>query len=526
MMNNQQVTPLGRKIVAAILGTTLLALVLSFALNMVPMLYSYRQVAADKASALGDLMATSLAAAVDFNDPDAAQESLHSLSLVPSVTGAVVYLGTGETFASYGIVPERPAGEQPPIRIGFSELLVINPIPAENANSFLLISVSLDDQWSMLKNNMLVGAIIFFCVFIFSSRLAGYFRRKLGGPLRQLTEVVTDISEERDYCRRVEYESNDEVGVLVTEFNSMLEKIEERDARLALHREHLEQTVAERTIQLQVKQQELMRNNRLLLSEIQQRSKAEMIREEVERINRHDLKSGLSLVIGYPELLLRDGNLTPEQEKMVKRIRAAGYRMLDMIRNHLNMFMMEKGIYSLRRQSVDLVETLCGLEEEFTPLLKSVEVRLDMDLNGNQVVGDESFVVSGDTPLLRAMLRNLIQNAIEASGPGDTVTISMNSGRKQQLLVRNSAQVGAEIRRRFFEKYVTHGKENGTGLGTYFAALIAKTHGASISMKTGPDVGTVITVVFRNEKRKKPALPQKSLTTDDTDDLKAGAAPL
>ena len=77
----------------------------------------------------------------------------------------------------------------------------------------------------------------------------------------------------------------------------------------------------ERTSQLREKQMELLRNNRLLKAEIRKRVRAEMIREEVERINRHDLKSGLSLVIGYPELLLREGGLNANQEKTLKRIR-------------------------------------------------------------------------------------------------------------------------------------------------------------------------------------------------------------
>jgi signal transduction histidine kinase len=57
--------------------------------------------------------------------------------------------------------------------------------------------------------------------------------------------------------------------------------------------------------------------------------------------------------------------------------------------------------------------------------------------------------------------------------------------------------VPAEIRERFFEKYVTHGKENGTGLGTYFAALIARTHGADITMNTGDETGTTLRITFR-----------------------------
>lgn len=264
----------------------------------------------------------------------------------------------------------------------------------------------------------------------------------------------------------------------------MLSRIEQRDIRLNRRRRNLEEIVAERTGQLKQKHVELERNNRLLLEEIQKRARAEMIREEVERINRHDLKSGLSLVIGYPEIMLKDGELNANQEKTLKRIRAAGYRMLDMIRNHLDMFKLEKGIYSLRRSSVDLIDIFCGLEEEFIPLLESSGVRLDMLLDGVQVVGDEELPVCGELSLMRTMFRNLIQNSIEASEYGDRVTVKLKTGERLTVSVSNPTAVPNEMRRRFFDKYTTHGKDNGTGLGTYYAALIARTHGADITMTT------------------------------------------
>ena len=217
----------------------------------------------------------------------------------------------------------------------------------------------------------------------------------------------------------------------------------------------------------------------------------------MERINRHDLKSGLSLVIGYPELLLREGGLNENQEKTLKRIRAAGYRMLDMIRNHLDMFKLEKGIYSLRRSSVDAIEILCGLEEEFIPLLESNGVHLDMRLDGETVIGAEEVRVSGELSLMRTMFRNLIQNAVEASGQGDRVTVALDTGDGLTVTVSNPSAVPGEMRRRLFDKYTTHGKENGTGLGTYYAALIARTHGADITMTTDEMDGTKVTVAFR-----------------------------
>ncbi|EGB16273.1 integral membrane sensor signal transduction histidine kinase [Pseudodesulfovibrio mercurii] len=494
-----KMTPLGRKIAAAILGTTLVALALSFLLNAIPMVNAYRQEGVDKARSLAELMARSLAAPVDFDDPEAAAENLRTLSLNPNVLGAAVYLGNAAPFAVYGTPPDFASLAGPGVTTSLSALTVAAGIPCGSTGCLVVLNVSLAGQWGLLKSYLVSGGLILLGVFVFCFKLAGTFRRRLGDPLRELTEAIGDISGSRDYSRRVDYRSDDELGVLVAEFNAMLERIEDRDDRLNRHREMLEQRVEERTLQLKVKQLELLKNNRQLYSEIRRRAQAEMIREEVERINRHDLKSGLSLVIGYPELLLQQGDLSAEQVKLIKRIRAAGYRMLDMIRNHLDMFKMEKGVYALNRLPIDLVETFCDLEEELAPQLNSSGVRLAIRLKGRDVVGDETYSVSGEGPLLRTMCRNLVQNAIEASRPGDEVVVSLEDDHagRPGLTVTNPTPVPPEVRERFFEKYVTHGKENGTGLGTYFAALIARTHGADIAMNTGEETGTTLRITFR-----------------------------
>jgi len=496
-MNDGAITPLGRKIMAAILGSTLVALALAFLLHLGPTVYAFRQEVGARVTAQAELMAASLAAPVDFEDAQAATENLATLSLVGNVRGAAVYPDGGPPLAVYGRPPARLDADGAVISSGISSLRVACPIPSQRGGAVLVLEVSLEDQWFLLRDAFLIGLAILPFILVFSYRLAGRFRRKLGDPLGELTAAVRDISRNKDFTRRVDYASDDEIGLLVAEFNAMLARIEDRDDRLNQHREQLERTVDERTSQLREKQMELLRNNRLLKAEIRKRVRAEMIREEVERINRHDLKSGLSLVIGYPELLLGGGDLNPEQERYVKRIRSAGYRMLDMIRNQLDIFKMEKGFYALKKMNVDLVAILCDLEEEFQPQLRTSDVTLEMSLDGVELEGREEFVVQGEGQLLRALLRNLILNAIEASNAGQCVTVALDDAAAKRVTVANPTPVPEDVRPRFFAKYVTQGKENGTGLGTYFAALIARTHGADISMHTSQADGTAVSVLFR-----------------------------
>ena len=83
---------------------------------------------------------------------------------------------------------------------------------------------------------------------------------------------------------------------------------------------------------------------------------------------------------------------------------------------------------------------------------------------------------------LTDMLSNLIKNALEASPQGGRVVIGLREGATLDVTVSNAGAVPAAIRPRFFEKFATAGKKDGTGLGTYGARLIAETHGAKIAM--------------------------------------------
>ena len=93
------------------------------------------------------------------------------------------------------------------------------------------------------------------------------------------------------------------------------------------------------------------------------------------------------------------------------------------------------------------------------------------------------------------MLSNLVDNAVEATQPGKTVTVRLDRERQFCCIsVHNPSEVPGEIQTRFFEKYVTAGKPYGTGLGTYSAKMMAEAQNGDIQMKTSAREGTSVRV--------------------------------
>ncbi|NMC49719.1 MAG: ATP-binding protein, partial [Desulfovibrio sp.] len=80
---------------------------------------------------------------------------------------------------------------------------------------------------------------------------------------------------------------------------------------------------------------------------------------------------------------------------------------------------------------------------------------------------------------------NLLRNAVESSPEGGEVTVSLGEeGGEAVVAVTNAGEVPEDVRDRFFEKYVTAGKRDGTGLGTYSVLLAARAHGGRAELDT------------------------------------------
>ncbi|NLF97743.1 MAG: response regulator, partial [Candidatus Riflebacteria bacterium] len=69
------------------------------------------------------------------------------------------------------------------------------------------------------------------------------------------------------------------------------------------------------------------------------------LRELVDQISRHDLKSPLTVFLNIPEMLLEEENLLPDQKELLQLLSSSGRRMSEMIRRSLDLIKMEKGIY-------------------------------------------------------------------------------------------------------------------------------------------------------------------------------------
>lgn len=243
---------------------------------------------------------------------------------------------------------------------------------------------------------------------------------------------------------------------------------------------------------------ELKKARERLLEQNEQLKEHLRIREVVERLTHHDLKSPLTAVLGFPRMLINELSLTPDQLETLEMIEEAGRRIFEIVNSSLDVCNMEMGRYQPQFVPVDIVKLVRQVAGHTKRLFEIKAATLALRAHGRVPGEDDSFKVRGEELLLYSMLANLIKNALEASPRGETVTVTLgDEGTDTQVIaVHNLGAVPMEIRDCFFEKYTTSNKERGTGLGTYSAKLITETLGGSIDMKTSEESGTIVTIRF------------------------------
>ena len=223
----------------------------------------------------------------------------------------------------------------------------------------------------------------------------------------------------------------------------------------------------------------------------------EQLKEDVEIITKHDLKSPLSGIINIPMLLLEDNNLTQDQRYLLNLLELSGHKMLQQINSTLELYKIETNAYCLVSNDVDPVKLV---RDDIAILARGLQfdlARITLQVQSAKV-DDNCISIKTDGLLLDIIFMNLLRNALEFSDTGAQVIVDLShDADKFTISISNCRPVPVEIRERFFEKYVTAGKRGGTGLGTYSAAVMTRALGGTIEMETSDEIGTRVTVCFK-----------------------------
>lgn len=238
-----------------------------------------------------------------------------------------------------------------------------------------------------------------------------------------------------------------------------------------------------------------------LNEQIEERKRVESVKQQVERIIRHDLRNPLNGILGAAQLLERY-ELPDDQQQLVQIILESGYKLNEMLSTSVDIVRMEEGQYVLDPVEIALRSVIDGVVAELNQLAtdRNVTIRVESTV--------EQALVDGEKLYLDNLFANLLRNAIEAAPAESTVSVRIEDAGTDgasepewfRVVIHNQTSVPEEIRERLFDRYVTSGKPGGSGIGTYVARLIARVHGGDISFDTSEELGTSFYVVLPRAK--------------------------
>ena len=214
----------------------------------------------------------------------------------------------------------------------------------------------------------------------------------------------------------------------------------------------------------------------------------------------HDLRTPLTSVIGYLELLKNDSVLPPEKKQDYVRITYHKAKHLErLIEDLFGFTKLNYGKISMNVGQVDMVQLLTQLLDEFYPNFAEQDMHYEMQSNV------KSIPLNGDGNLLARLFENLIGNAIIYGKEGKTVNVSIRQ--KDEIVTVSVMNYGYVIPEteltHIFDKFyrldqARSSSTGGTGLGLAIAKNIVELHGGTIEARSGLD-GTAFVVRLRTD---------------------------
>lgn len=220
---------------------------------------------------------------------------------------------------------------------------------------------------------------------------------------------------------------------------------------------------------------------------------AEKVRREFTANVSHELKTPLTSIIGYAEMLQNGVTNEEDSRKFAGVIHKEGSRLLELIDSVISLSRMEDSNavktfenLELHKVSMDLIEQL-----QFSAKEKSVELFLE----------GSPLQIRGDKRMIQDLIFNLLDNAIKYNRMGGSVKISLSDEGTQGVIKVADTGIGipAEDIERVFERFYRVDKSRsrkagGTGLGLSIVKHIVEFHGGSVSIDSEVNRGTTVIV--------------------------------
>jgi two-component system, sensor histidine kinase len=457
-------------------------------------LYDYREMRPTLVTGTqtyANIVAQNCTAALSFGDANDAAQTLGSLRAESHVVAACIYDNSGKKLAVYFRGRQVPIPDFTVENFGehrFTEDSLVVSSPVE-LNGRLLgwvyvqsDLVQLSEQTSRYAS---VFGIVLVCGLGLALGLSRWLARSIVGPVEHLSKTAQAVTRDQNYKIRAAKVSEDELGVLVDCFNTMLNQIEQRDGQLNLHRHHLEDLVTARTQEL---------------SDAKEKAEEASLAKTAFLANMsHEIRTPMTAILGYSDLMLSPVQTMSDRVNCLQVVRRNARHLMDLINDILDISKIEAEKMTVEKIPTDVARLVVDVVSmlRVRAVAKQLVVKVEF-------AGEIPEIVHTDPLRFRQVLMNLTGNAIKFTEQGEVCVImsvqKVGSGSRIKVAVRDTG-IGmskAQIDR-LFQPFVQADdsmtrKYGGSGLGLVISKRLAHYMGGDLAIESEIGRGSTFTL--------------------------------
>jgi signal transduction histidine kinase/ActR/RegA family two-component response regulator len=465
-------TSIRRKLTVVMLGTAIVALLVTATAMIVYEARTYHQTWVDDLVTQAEIIGKTSASALSFDDPKAARENLAVLRLRPLVTAAAIYTADGRLFADYTTASDLPVTlpattDRNGYQIEGDQLWVFQEV---RENGQFLGTVYLRaayELWNRLLGYLVIVGLSILASLAVTLAVSAWLQRAITEPVLDVARVAQQVMQRRDYKLRVRKTSSDEVGVLVDAFNDMLAEADRRATALEtanadLLHEMRERRVAEDALKA-----------------------ADQRKDEFLATLAHELRNPLAPIRNGLQIMrmTTDPETIGRAQIMMERQLQQMVRLVDDL---LDVSRITTGKLVLRTERVSLQDVMTMAIDAVRPLIDAKRHSLSVDLPAIKIELD------ADATRLSQIFSNILNNAVKYTEPGGSIRIAarLAAGAVEVRVTDTGIGIAADEMPDVFDMFTqfdasperTHG---GLGVGLALARRLAQLHGGTITARSG-----------------------------------------
>lgn len=333
-------------------------------------------------------------------------------------------------------------------------LLIYNKKLVSPLAPSIQLSILIEDNIVGLVLALVTGVIVFAITFMI-------LERRRNKNIEDIFNAVKRISD-GDLSKEIKIDSYDELSMMADNINKM-----------------------------QIKIKDLIENERNI-----EKQKNELVTNIA-----HDLRTPLTSILGYLQIVESNNNLSQEEKnKYIKIAYDKSVKLGDLIEELFSFTKMSYGKQTIKLENIDIVRLIYQLVQEMYPLFEKDEISYEINTN------IQKLNINVDPKLIARLFENLINNAIKYGKEGKRIIIQIEQLNDKEVsisVINYGKIIPKESLDKLFDRFYRadesrNSEVSGTGLGLNIAKNIVDIHKGSIKVSSDKN-GTIFKVILKTD---------------------------